>query len=205
MPVIDPLISGECQSLLLNFEELLVKNFGDKNSVVESLFVPLQFTEQRKTLPKTKQDEKIINFIKTFRSSLSADIVDSQQYSFKAFFIPKLGNHRNSSDIAIEYIKFDPDNQEEMKKYEKLIVGIKEKTVQVANQGKHKPSTVLKIIEQKTRHKKSMSWHTRMWKKYNVRPNSKNCQIQYCQYDEPHKDYIYTDAWINLLIKNEIK
>ena len=152
MPIIDPIISGECQSLLLNFEELLVKNFGNKNSVVESLFVPLQFTSQRKTLPKTKQDEKIINFIKTFRGSLSSDITDSQQYSFKAFFIPKLGNHRNSSDVAIEYIKFDPDNQEEMKKYEKLIVGIKEKTVQVANQGKHKPSTVLEIIYYKTKH-----------------------------------------------------
>jgi len=204
MPIIDPVISGECQSLLLNFEELLVQEFGDKNSIVESLFIPLQFTEQRKTLPKTKQDEKILNFIKTFRESLSEDIEGSQKFSFKAFFIPKLGNHRNSSDIAIEYIKFDPDNPEEMKKYSKFIVGIKEKTVQVANQGKYKPSKVLEIIKERINNEKSMSWHTRMWKKHNVRPNSKNCKIQYCQYDEPHKDYIYTDAWIDLLVKNEI-
>ena len=68
MPIIDPMISGECQSLLLNFEELLVQEFGDKHSIVENLFIPLQFTEQRKTLPKSKQDEKIIDFIKTFRN-----------------------------------------------------------------------------------------------------------------------------------------
>ena len=202
MPIIDPMISGECQSLLLNFEELLVQEFGDKNSIVENLFIPLQFTEQRKTLPKSKQDEKIINFIKTFRASLSDDISDSQKFSFKAFFIPKLGNHRNSSDVAVEYVKFDQNNTEEMKKYEKFIVGIREKNVQVANQGKHKPTSVLEIINEKTKQKKTMSWHTKMWKKYNVRPNSKNCKIEYCQYDEPHKDYIYTDAWIDLLIKN---
>ena len=71
------------------------------------------------------------------------------KYSFKAFFVPKLGNHRNSSDIAIEYIKFDPNNPEEMKKYEKMIVGIKEKTIAVANQGKYKPSKVLEILEKK--------------------------------------------------------
>jgi len=204
MPSIDPIISGECQAFLLNFEELLVKEFGQKHSIVESLFIPLQFTEQRKILPKTKQEIKILTFIKHFRDSLSSDVSNSQKYAFKAFFIPKLGNHRNSSDIAIEYIKFDPYNQEEMKKYAKFIVGIKEKTVQVANQGKYKPSKVLEIIEERTKNKKNMSWHTQMWKKHNVRPNSKNCEIEYCQYDEPHKDYIYTDAWIDLLIKNEI-
>lgn len=202
MPIVDPIISGECQSLLLNFEELLVQEFGEKNSIVESLFIPLQFTEQKRILPKNKQDEKIINFIKTFRSSLSSEVSDSQKFSFKAFFVPKLGNHRNSSDVSIEYVKFDPNNIEEMKKYQKFIVGIKEKTIQVANQGRYKPSSVLEIVEERTQQKKSMDWHIKMWKKYKVRQNSKSCVTEYCQYDEPHKDYIYTDAWIDLLTKD---
>jgi hypothetical protein len=113
-----------------------------------------------------------------------------------------LGNHRDSSDIAIEYVKFDPNNSEEMAKYQKFIVGIKEKIIQVANQGKYKPSDVLRIIKEKTEQKKGMNWHTRMWKNHEVRPTPKNCKTQYCQYDEPHKDYIYTDAWIDFLIKN---
>ena len=202
MPIIDPMISGECQALLLNFEELIVREFGEEHSIVESLFIPLQFTKQRKSLPRTMQDEKVIDFINTFRSSLSTDVSNSQKFSFKAFFIPKLGNHRNSSDVAIEYVKFDPENTSEMKQYQKFIVGIKEKTVQVANQGKYKPSNVLKIIEEKTNQKRSMNWHVKMWKKYKVRPNQKNCLTEYCQYDEPHSDYIYTDAWVDLLIKD---
>lgn len=49
-----------------------------------------------------------------------------------------------------------------------------------------------------------MNWHTSMWKKYKVRVSSTNCNIKYCQYDIPHDDYIYTDDWIELLVK-EIK
>jgi len=54
-----------------------------------------------------------------------------------------------------------------------------------------------------------MNWHTQMWKKHKVRPSSKDedpkkCETQYCQYDELHKDYIYTDEWVDLLVK-EIK
>ena len=50
------------------------------------------------------------------------------------------------------------------------------------------------------------SWHTKMWKTKNVRPatnsdDPRNCNTKYCQYDEPHKDYIYTDAWKELLNK----
>lgn len=200
MPSIDPIISGECQSFLLNFENLLVEEFGEKHSIIDSLFIPLQFTTQKRNLLKTKESEKVLDFIRQFRNSLDSDISNSQEYSFKAYFVPKLGNHRNSSDIAIEYVKFDPNNLEEMKKYEEMFVGVKERTVAVANQGKYKPSNVLEILKEKGIIK-NMTWHTKMWKKYEVRPNPQKCNTKYCQYDEPHRDYIYTKEWINLLAK----
>lgn len=217
MPSIDPVISGECQALLLNFEEMLVSNYSEKHSLIDSLFIPLQFTEQRRNLPKSKQEVKVLDFITQFRSNLSSNIINSQEYSFKAFFIPKLGNHRNSSDIAVEFVKFDPNDPGEMKKYEKLIVGIKEKTVPVINPGKYKPSKLYEIFIKKFgteryRFLKTkgafMHWHTLMWKKHKVRPsnhdsNKLNCNTKYCQYDEPHQDYIYTKEWIEFLIKSE--
>ncbi len=210
MPIIDPSISGECQALLLNFEELIVKEFGDVHSIVESLFIPLQFTTQRKSLPRTKQDEKVFSFIKQFRDSLTEDVANSQQYAFKAFFIPKIGNHRNSSDVAIEFVRFDPADPAEMAQYEKMIVGIKEKVVSVVNPGHYKPSTVLAMINSKAKIDKGMGWHTQMWKKYQVRPptqckNPRDCKVEFCQYDEPHKDYIYTDNWVAMLIEKELQ
>jgi hypothetical protein len=215
MPVLDSLIAGECQALLLNFEELLVQEFGEKNSIIENLFIPLQLTKQKRAIPKTKQDTEVLKFITAFRNSLSNTIADSQKYSFKAFFIPKLGNHRNSSDVVIEFVKFNPDNPEEMKKYQKMLIGIKEKTVQVVNPGKYKPGVIYEMIKNKLSNTKIrkletqgkfISWHTSMWKKHKVRPsakskNYKKCDTKYCQYDEPHKDYIYTDEWVGFLIQ----
>lgn len=215
MPMIDNEIAGECQALLLNFEELLVQEFGEKNSMIESLFIPLQIIKQKRTIPKIKQDTDVLNFIVKFRNSLSNSISDSQKYSFKVFLIPKVGNHRNSSDVAIEYVNLDQDNPEEMKQYQNMFIGIKEKSVQVVNPGKYKPGVIYKIIKDQLNDSKIreletqgkfISWHTSMWKKRKVRSSTKSksykeCNTKYCQYDEPHKDYIYTDKWVSLLIQ----
>ena len=47
VPALDPHVAGECQSLLLNFDELLVDKFGDYYALREYLTVPLQTTNLR--------------------------------------------------------------------------------------------------------------------------------------------------------------
>lgn len=89
-----------------------------------------------------------------FNKSLNANILNSQEYSFKIFLIPKLGNHRNSTDPAIEFKKFDPNTPKEMNKNDKMVVAVKEKTIQVANQGKYKPKQVINILKEKQESKK---------------------------------------------------
>ena len=211
MPSIDADLVGECQASLINFENLLVEVFWEKYSLLEHLFVPLQFTSRKRVFPKAIEEERTLEFIKRYRDSIDQDIAQSQEYSFKMFIVPKLGNHRNTSDIAVEFVKFDPQNPEDMEKYEKVLIGIKEKQVPVANQWKYRPWKILELIEERTGIKKNTSWHTQMWKKYNVRPwkwasDPKACDSRYCQFDEAStlKDYIYTDEWIKLLTDTEI-
>jgi hypothetical protein len=48
-----------------------------------------------------------------------------------------------------------------------------------------------------------------MWRKHAVRPatidpNKTKTKSKYCQYDVVHSDYVYTEDWVNLLIKDEI-
>ena len=43
--------------------------------------------------------------------------------------IPKVGNHVESSDLAVEFIKYDPDNEIENTSYENLLVLIRDKRV----------------------------------------------------------------------------
>lgn len=203
LPGLDQELLGECQALVLNFESWIIKEFGEEHSLMDYMFVPIQLTSARRMLPKTNLEEKIVDFIKQYRNLLEPEIINSQSYSFKAYLVPKIGNHRSSSDVAIEFIKYDEANPEEMQKYDKAIIAIKEKQVPVANANLYKPSQVLTKLGLK---KGKMSWHTDMWKKYKVRPSKDdsrkhNCKYEYCVFDTAHSDYLYTDRWIELLKK----
>ena len=218
MPSIDDTIVWECQALIMNFENTLVKEFWQKNALIDKLFVPLQISHHKRKLTIKKDEQKVIEFIRTFRWSLDTNILNSSEYAYRMYLIPKIGNHENTSDVAIEFVKFDPNNPEDMKKYEHMIVGIKEKEVWVANQGKYRPSIILKKlkslwysdtnIKEHTCSWLNSWWHTKMRKKYKIRwkKGDANTQTKYCQLDEASttKDFVYTEDWVNLLIEKEL-
>lgn len=209
LPALDQELVGECQALVLNFEHWLVTNFGHNFSLMDTMFVPIQLTNKARVLPKSKLEENVVNFVKDYRNYIDSSVVNSQEYAFKAFLVPKIGNHRSSSDIAIEFVRYDSSNPEEMEKYDRAIVAIKEKHVPVVNQNVFKPSEVISRLN-KLGHDVNSHWHVEMWKKYKVRPPSKaknkaDCKTDYCTYDRAHSDYLYTDAWVQLLLEKELK
>ena len=211
VPAIDLHVAGECQALLLNFEELLTQKFGDYYALKEYLSVPLQTSSvrtasQAEALRKFqgKQYDDIKDYIDTYRSELSPEIYEDSRFSFRVFLIPKSGNHAATSDLAFEFIKYDPDNPEEFERLNKQITLIREKRVPVANPGKHKPSSVAKIVEEKIGMRFNIYNHTQAWKHYGVRQSGETpegCNPKYCQFDEVHKDYIYTQEWIDFLVQ----
>ena len=93
---------------------------------------------------------------------------------------------------------------------------VKFKEVPVSNLELIKPSDVVKKIQiglgdpkisRGTREvdKFTMDVHSRCWRKYKVRPpkGSKSpeaTQWKYCVYDKMHKDYGYTQEWVDFLI-----
>lgn len=207
MPYIDNDISGECQASLINFEKVLISEYWEKYSLIETLYIPLQFSNKKRLLPVEKDERKVLDFISDFRDNIDPGITQQQEYSFKMFILPKIGNQRKADDLSVEFVKFNPKDPSDMEKYEKLLIWIKDKQVGVANQWKYRPGKILEILKKITWIKKNPTWHTKMWKKYNVRPwktsmNYKICDTKYCQYDEASttKDYVYTDEWIELLV-----
>jgi hypothetical protein len=94
IPHIDPDIFGECQAMLLNFNDYLEKMFGKKYTVRESLSFTLQMYPEPRGIQASppSQIQDAIDFIQSYRSSLSASITNSGQYAFKAFLI-QVGNH----------------------------------------------------------------------------------------------------------------
>ena len=191
----------------MSFEEILTQEFGDKHTLLDN-YVPLQLSHTARKMPKTNNGSEILSFIEKYRNSLSTYIKNSQKFAYKIFITPNIGKNRNTADAAIKFVNVS-DNPEEIEKYEGSIIATIDKKVPIANLGKFKPSDVVKKIEEKTDEQKTINWHTKMWKKHKVRPptsdeNKLVTKEEYCQYDEPHKDYIYTEKWVDFLIEKEI-
>ncbi|MET4569825.1 DUF3644 domain-containing protein [Rhodanobacter soli] len=213
LPELDASLYGECQATLLNLEELLVSIFGAKYSVAEQLAVSLQFSSvvppEKKRAARAlavNNARSVKDYIETFRGNLPAAVLNSMKYSFNVFLVPKVANRESAADASVEFIKINEASPEELKRLEKLNVLIKEKKIPIANLDLYKPSFVVQKINQECRHIVSQNAHSDAWRHFGVRPPSggprpEHCRTEYCVYDEAHRDYLYTQAWINKCVQ----
>lgn len=210
VPAFDLDVFGECQAMLLNFEDLITEKFGSYYALNNSLSFPLQVSSvrgnaQTKAIKRIQSEhyEELKEYIEAYRSSLDDSVFTNNQYSFRVYLIPQIGNHRSSSDCAVEFVQYDPNRPEAFEKIKKDIALIKEKRIPVANQGKLKPQMVCDVLSEKMGFKFSVALHTKAWKYYKVRKTgtqANGCNTKYCQYDEAHRDYVYTQDWIEFLL-----
>lgn len=220
LPELDSNIFAECESMLLNFDKIVEKEFGTKHCLRESLSFALQLFPSSETLrsaTKSNKDyESVLSFINQYRSSISTDILNTGEYAFKAFLI-QIANHKSKDALPIQFYPYDKMSEEEKRTVERIAALIKEKHIPVANDDKFKPGTVVEIVQKalgnktivkgkKKVDKFNLDTHTRCWKKYKVRPEN-NCShpeatnSQYCIYDSMNKNYGYTQAWVDFLIE----
>jgi hypothetical protein len=210
LPPLDLTVAGHCQAMLFNFEALLKKEFGSFFSMGNSLALALQLSEihpsQREAINhiQKKEYDDIRKFIDIYQQELPLDIIQSPQYSFRVYLVPKIGNHAASSDLAVEFVHYDPTKPEEMEQYEKQVALIRERRVQVADQGKLLPGKVVQLIKDATGIPFNITDHTKAWKLYKVRPQlhvAEGCRAEYCQYSEAFNAFVYTQNWVDFLIK----
>ncbi len=209
VPAFDFDVFAECQAMLLNFERLITERFGNYYALNNALSFPLQVFSDRHEAQidvikkiQSQHYNELKEYIEAYRGTLNDSIRSNDQYRFRVFLTAHSGNHQSSSDCAVQFVKSDPDNPDEFETQKKDIVLISEKRVPVANQGKCKPKMVCNILTKRLGRKISVSLHTSAWKAYAVRKQGKQaggCNVRYCQYDEAHKDYVYTQEWIEYL------
>lgn len=210
---LDTLIFGECQALLYNFENTLVKLFGDDYSINENLAFSLQFSrvmtkEQREAQKNllSKEVKNLVEYISKYRSELSEEVFNSQEYSVKLIAIPKVVN-ASRNDLSVEFLKWESLTPEEQDEVQKLTAIVKDKVVKVegVNTGRHRPSVVVEKIIEGGISEFNINHHTYLWKLFGVRPKTNaeepfDTNTNYCYYDEAHDDYLYTDKWVNFLV-----
>lgn len=219
LPELDADIFGECQAMLLNFDEIVTEEFGQKYCLRESLSFSLQLfpsTEGFAASAKQSRDHAAVkNFIENYRSSISADALNSGKYAFKAFLI-QVANHQSKEALPIQFVQYDKLSEEQRQEVDKLPALIKYKQVPVANPGAFMPSKVAEKVQValgnpivdrngKDIDKFNTGVHTLCWKKYGVRPsgsssNPETTDTRYCTFDAAHGDYLYTKAWVDFLV-----
>lgn len=219
VPEIDSGIFGECQAMLLNFDEILQQEFGAKYCLRECLSFALQMYPSAEGLgeaiKKNPAAKSAAGFIEQYRSSITANILGSSKFSFKAFLI-EIANHPGKGTLAIQFVNWEKLNDEQREALEKLVIAIKPKNPSVANADTITAGSVCKKVAaalgsptvqrgKKLVQKFNLDWHTRCWRNKTVRPpsgspNPEKTEIRYCVYDKRHNDYGYTQAWVDLLI-----
>lgn len=211
---VDVLIFGECQALLCNYETLLIELFGQRFALHEALVYSLQFSQLR----TAKQNEAsksalsrdlsdLAGFVEKYRSSLSDDEYNSQEYSIKLIQIPKISN-TDRSDAAIEFVRWDALSDEDKAAYEQITVIVKDKrvTLEGANVRRLKPTEVVaEINENFNAYNVTTNLHVVLYKLFKIRPKNGSddpfeTNAKYCLYDEPHGDYVYQPEWIDFVV-----
>lgn len=209
---IDALIFGECQALLYNYENLLVKLFGAEYSINESLAFSLQFslmrTDGQKRANKNILSKELLdlkNFVEIYRSGLNDNDFNAQEYSVKLIHVPKISN-TNKSDLAIEFVNWSNLDEEDKAVYDKLLAIIKDKVVKVeaANVGKLKPSGVIEKVRAESGVVITQHEHKCLYSIFSIRPpggseNPEDTNTDFCHYNEVHQDYLYQEAWVDFI------
>src|SRR5882724_11296427 len=196
LPELDAGLYGECQAALLNLEEFLTTEFGARYALAEQLAVSLQFSRLIPSEKKKAAKELAVGVAKSVK-----------EYSFNVFLVPKVANRKELADTAVEFIKIDEGNKDELARLEKLNVLIKEKHIPIANLDLYKPTQVVAKVQAQLPHKFTIGSHTAAWQYFKVRPagaatKPEVTDSKYCVHDAAHKDYLYTEAWVDKLAKD---
>ncbi len=220
MPELDGTIFGECQAMLLNFDEIIEEEFGAKYCLRECLSFSLQLFPSPDNLVEAVRRnpaaKPVVEFIQQFRSTISSEVTASGKYAFKAFLI-QVANHRSEHALPIQFVHYDKLTQEEKKSLGHVVAMVKFKDVPVSNLDLLKPSEVVRRVQAGLGNPKidragkqverfNLDTHMRCWRRYNVRPpkvasDPRATDYKYCVYDKMHADYGYTPAWVDFLVE----
>lgn len=219
MPEIDPSIFGECQAMLLNFDEMLEREFGRKYCIRQSLSFALQIYPSAENLieavKRNRAAKAAAQFVEQYRSSLSPEIYGNGKYAFKAFLI-QVANHESQDALPIRFVHYDKLTAEQKEALTPFSVMVKYRQPPIANIDMMPAGKVTRRVQEalgdpkvmrgrKQIDKFNLGWHTKCWRHYKIRPpagseNPEKTETNFCIYDKRHDDYSYTEQWIKFLV-----
>jgi hypothetical protein len=206
---LEALVAGKVQAMFLNFERKLVDEFGKAVSLGESLRFPVflsSLTEDALDAVKRIHAQVPIStktFIETFEAGMDDAALSNPAYDFRILLVPKTSS-KAKADLAVEFIDMSKLSADELKAVQTATVIIRDRHVETANLDRMKAGEVVDKVRAVYPKFSVQREHVLAWKHYNIRPASNSpdptkTDPRYCVYDRAHKDYLYTDAWVEKL------
>lgn len=153
-----------------------------------------------------KLPKKLTTFIREHDATLPSDVAEDWRYDFRVLLLPQTGP-KTESDAVMRFVREDDMTPEQRRARDVVQTIVRNKTVGVQNKGRHKPGTVAKLVSEALGVKFTNTGdHVAAWRYYKLRPDKHAARPEltddrYCVWDEPHKDYVYTDAWVKKLTR----
>lgn len=151
-PIVEAVIAGKAQSYIVNFEEKLVREFGQRESLGQALHLPVfltTLTEDAVAAVKSAfvlLPARIRNFITDYDAQLPEEVRNHSAYDFRLYLIPKTSS-KAQADAAIEFVKLSDLTPEQREKIDESLVIIRDRQVGVANKGSMRPTMVTKAVQ----------------------------------------------------------
>ena len=213
LPALDLVITGEVQALLLNFERVLVEEFGEVSALGNQLCVPLQLSAFRSNetsdalrAAQSRLPTDVNDYLTQHRSRQDDEVLDSPEYCLQIFFAPVTANREGSASSVVRFVPLGGVTPELEAELAKTTVVAKRRVTPVASHDLVKPSEVVNLVVERLPHRFTQYTHTRCWQYFKVRPakgagEPEATDDRYCRWDRLMNGYGYTQAWIEKLVK----
>ncbi|HSZ74118.1 MAG TPA: DUF3644 domain-containing protein [Rhizomicrobium sp.] len=186
------------QACCLNFDATLRKLFGDKVSLQRELSFALQFAkldfEQIIEAQKHDVSPEIDALDARLREGLSEEDLGDLEYQFRVVYT---FDNATKASAHIQFIQPDSDQADAIRN-----VLLKYKLADEAYP--YKPTRVVELVAAKSGKKFTSNNHAQAWHLYKARPKAGtkqpgNTNREYCIYHAVHRDYTYSDKWVQFL------
>jgi hypothetical protein len=208
-------VGGQAQALLLNYEEELTGQFGAGLSLATRLRFPVfigSFTDEgERTLRRLRKQlpAPLRTFISEYDAGLDDSVSQDPRYELRLRVLQELAP-KDPDALAVQFTRYDDLTDEQREAVEAIgrkgYVVVRERKRPVVGLGLLKPTQAAKAVQGQISFMFSTAHFTNAWKKLGVRPlvgdaHPEKTDEKYCIYDERHKDYGYTQAYVDKLVR----
>lgn len=207
LPAMDLQVIPYAQAGLLNYEQLLVSEFGEEYNLADHLSVPLQLSGFRN--PDGLRSQKAaqaklpldVQALLSRAESVPDELLADPTYQLRVAFIPVVPPSGRSPDAVAYFVRPDSVPADLADTIDKLVVLPK---VVIPRRPEHPAMYVIDAIEEQIPYRFNSTDHAEAGRFFRIRPPrgepDQSLDEEYCEYISAVKRYLYNDKWIDRLI-----